>query len=99
MIVSLDLEKAKTPAGGDLTIRQLKTLIVLRERGGAMAHNKLAAAADVPKPSLTRMVDALQLVGFLRREKMEHDARLVTVRLTQDGRDFLAGVLGESGGA
>ena len=41
-------------------------------------------------PDITRLVDRLEMSGFVRRERTEQDRRLVLVHITAVGMDLLA---------
>ncbi len=58
--------------------------------GGARALGELAAAEQVTAPTMSRIVDGLELDGLARREPDANDRRAVRVTATRAGRRVLA---------
>jgi MarR family transcriptional regulator, organic hydroperoxide resistance regulator len=56
---------------------------------GEMETRHLAAEANVTKGTLTGVVDTLERRGLVERERGQDDRRLVTVRLTGEGRALI----------
>lgn len=54
-----------------------------------LAVGQLADAAEVSKPTATRMLDALEREGYVERRKTDRDRRAVLVSLTDAGRRAL----------
>ena len=50
----------------------------------------LAHAAGVAVPTVTRMLGGLERDGIVERHRVDHDRRIVRVRLTPAGRDLMA---------
>lgn len=73
-----DLESGLSP-------ERLSLLSVLAF-AGPRSVGKLAAIEQVSAPAVSRIVGALEQVGFVRRERSTHDRRVVLVELTEDGR-------------
>jgi DNA-binding MarR family transcriptional regulator len=57
--------------------------------GGPLTLSELAAAEQVRKPTMTRLVQALQRDGLVRRVPDPHDRRVVRVRATPRGEALL----------
>ncbi|HEX4250060.1 MAG TPA: MarR family transcriptional regulator [Pseudonocardia sp.] len=76
---------AAAEAGG-LTLAQLALLEPLAD-GEGLAVNAVAAKAGVSPPTATRMLRQLGERGMVRRERSDHDERLVVVTLTGAGAD------------
>jgi DNA-binding MarR family transcriptional regulator len=74
---------------GWLTLSQHALLLPLSETRGARVSD-LAAEAGVSPSTATRILDALERRGMVRRARAEHDRRGVTVALTELGRETLA---------
>src|SRR5215212_8907622 len=74
------------PGEEPLSISQYHLLEPLGLADGARAAGELAVAAGVTAPTATRMLDALERAGLVRRERAQHDRRCVHVELTADGR-------------
>ena len=76
--------------GGDwsvieLTIPQLRTLVLLRNEDQRMT--RIADYLGTSLPSATGMIDRLFDKGLVERMADEHDRRVVTCRLTTQGRE------------
>lgn len=57
--------------------------------GGAMALNELARAEQVRPPTMSRIVDALQAEGLVRRSTNVKDRRAVVIEATEKGAAIL----------
>jgi DNA-binding MarR family transcriptional regulator len=57
--------------------------------GGAMSLNELARAEQVRPPTMSRIVDALQAEGFVRRTRNVKDRRAVVIEATEKGTAIL----------
>src|SRR3954468_8863611 len=55
-------------------------------RSGEMSSGQLAADAGLTPATVTQMVDALVAAGLVERSRSEADRRVVTTRLTDEGR-------------
>jgi DNA-binding MarR family transcriptional regulator len=78
------------PATGDaVTLSQYALLQGLRDRDEARVVD-LANAAGVTAPTATRILDALERRGVVRRRRARDDRRAVTVTLTTRGQELLA---------
>jgi DNA-binding MarR family transcriptional regulator len=64
---------------------QLSALSVL-VFGGPRTLGELAATEQVRPPTMTRIVQALEAEGHVRRERDRHDARVWRLRATARGR-------------
>jgi DNA-binding MarR family transcriptional regulator len=64
---------------------QLSALSVL-VFGGPRTHGELAAAEQVRPPTMTRIVQALEAAGLVRRARDPHDARVHRLHATAKGR-------------
>jgi MarR family transcriptional regulator, organic hydroperoxide resistance regulator len=76
--------------GGEraLTLSQYTLLSGLADRSDAPVR-ELAAEAGVTASTATRILDALDRRGIVRRHRTDHDRRVVTVTLTELGRELL----------
>ncbi len=72
-----------------LTVSQLSALGVL-DRMGPLSPSQLASAEKVQPPSMTRVVAALEDLGFVCRHPHESDGRQWVIALTEAGRVLLA---------
>lgn len=74
-------------AKGSLSFPQYRLLRELaRAPGGELAASQLAAAAELSPPTVTQMLDQLASCGVVERTRSERDRRVVTNRLTAEGR-------------
>ena len=72
-----------------LTVSQLSALGIL-DRKGPLSPSQLASAEKVQPPSMTRVVAALEDLGFVCRHPHESDGRQWVIALTEAGRVLLA---------
>jgi DNA-binding MarR family transcriptional regulator len=59
--------------------------------GGPRTVTELAAAEQVATPTMTRLLQALEAEGYVRRRRDVHDGRVVRVRATARGARVLQG--------
>jgi DNA-binding MarR family transcriptional regulator len=76
----------------DLTARQIAMLLVCSLDEPPHTVRGLAALLDVPKPAITRNVDRLAGLGFMKREDDPSDRRSVLLVATPSGRAFVEGL-------
>ena len=75
----------------DLTNRQMALLLAVYLTPGPHTVRGLAHLLGVSKPVITRALNTLGTLGYLRRERDETDRRNIFVAQTDTGADFLAG--------
>jgi DNA-binding MarR family transcriptional regulator len=73
----------------DLTNRQMALLLVVYLTDGPHTVRGLAAKLKVSKPVVTRALNTLGALGYLRRQKDESDLRNIFVERTAQGTAFL----------
>jgi DNA-binding MarR family transcriptional regulator len=73
----------------DLTNRQMALMMLVYLTPGPHTVRGLAHLLDVSKPVITRALNTLGTLGYLRRVRDEADRRNVFVAQTSIGRDFL----------
>lgn len=73
----------------DLTNRQMALLLVTSLTPGPHTVRGLARELAVSKPVITRALNRLAALGYLRRERDERDRRNVFVVATNEGATFL----------
>jgi len=81
--------RREDPAAG-VPPAQLSALSVL-VFAGPRTLGELAAAEQVRPPTMTRVVQALEQRGLVRRERDAHDGRVQRLRATAKGRRVLQG--------
>lgn len=74
---------------GDLTARQQAILMTVALSAGPHTIRGLATDLELAKPAVTRAVDALEKLGFVRRRRDEHDLRSVIIERTVHGMTWL----------
>ena len=75
----------------DLTNRQMALMLLVYETPGPHTVRGLANILGVSKPVITRALNTLGALGYLRRERDQDDRRNVFVVRTTDGAEFLEG--------
>jgi len=73
----------------DLTNRQMALLMLVYQTPGPHTVRGLAQKLDVSKPVVTRALNTLAALGYLRRERDEADGRNIFVAQTDTGAHFL----------
>jgi len=73
----------------DLTNRQMALLLAVYLTPGPHTVRGLAQMLNVSKPVVTRALNTLGTLGYLRRERDETDRRNIFVARTEHGADFL----------
>lgn len=75
----------------DLTNRQMALMLLVYLTPGPHTVRGLAHMLGVSKPVITRALNTLGTLGYLRRVRDESDRRNVFVAKTNTGQDFLEG--------
>ena len=75
----------------DLTNRQMALLMLVYLTPGPHTVRGLAKTLGVSKPVVTRALNTLGALGYLRRERDQDDRRNVFVVRTSNGAEFLEG--------
>ena len=86
--------------GPDLSARQLGVFLTCYLQDGAHTVRGLAAELNVSKPAITRALDRLGELDFVRRKVDPLDRRSVLVQRTLKGAAFLRdmrGIMAEAG--
>ena len=73
----------------DLTNRQMALLLLVYLKPGPHTVRGLAKALNVSKPVVTRALNRLGALGYLRRQRDDADRRNIFVAPTQEGAEFL----------
>jgi DNA-binding MarR family transcriptional regulator len=73
----------------DLTNRQMALLLLVYLTPGPHTVRGLARIIGVSKPVVTRALNTLGALGYLRRERDQDDRRNVFIVRTSDGAEFL----------
>lgn len=75
--------------GPDLSMRQWSILLTVYLRPGPHTVRALARDLNVPKPAISRALDALSILGFVKRVRDGKDKRIVIVQKTAEGAIYL----------
>jgi DNA-binding MarR family transcriptional regulator len=75
----------------DLTNRQMALLLLVYLTTGPHTVRGLAQSLGVSKPVVTRALNTLGALGYLRRERDEADRRNIFIAPTEMGTNFLEG--------
>ena len=73
----------------DLTNRQMAILLQVYQNPGPHTVRGLAKILSVSKPVVTRALNTLGGLGYLRRERDQDDRRNIFIVKTEDGQQFL----------
>ena len=76
--------------GPDLSARQMAILLRIYMEPGPHTVRGLAADLNISKPPVTRALDRLADLGFVRRQKDPRDLRSVLIQRTVRGSVFLS---------
>ncbi len=71
--------------GPDLSMRQWAILLTVYLGPGPHTVRGLSRDLNVPKPAISRALDALSILGYVRRVRDESDRRIVLVQKTSEG--------------
>ena len=75
----------------DLSMRQWTILLTVYLTPGPHTVRKLSEELEVPKPAISRALDALSIHGYVRRARDPGDRRIVLVQKTPEGSLFIDG--------
>ena len=75
--------------GPDLSMRQWAILLTVYLNPGPHTVRGLSRDLHVPKPAISRALDALSILGFVRRVRDESDRRIVLVQKTAEGAIYV----------
>lgn len=71
-----------------LTLTQCHTLDVL-SKNGVLTMNELSRRMGLAKSTMSRIVNTMVRKGWLERERVHGDKRLVSVRMTSEGNKMM----------
>lgn len=74
----------------DLTNRQMALMLLVYLESGPHTVRGLAKTLNVSKPVVTRALNRLGALSYLRRQRDDSDKRNIFVARTPEGADFLA---------
>lgn len=89
MVVMRLARRLRHQAEGDVTASLLSALSSV-ERIGPLTLGELAAVEQVQPPSMTKIVSRLEELGFVIREADARDRRVARVRISDEGKRYVA---------
>lgn len=87
-VVRLNRRLRSQQLATNVSLTQLSALSTLH-KCGAMTPGQLAMKEGVQPPSMTRVIAALEAVGYVERTAHPTDRRQAIVTLSQVGRDYV----------
>jgi DNA-binding MarR family transcriptional regulator len=75
--------------GPDLSMRQWAILLTVYLNPGPHTVRALARDLRVPKPAISRALDALSILKYVRRVRDQEDKRIVLVQKTPEGSIYV----------
>ena len=69
-----------------LTIPATRVMVALLENGGSMTVGKLSETLSIDLSTTSHILRRLEKEGYLARQRLDHDNRLVSAGLTAEGR-------------
>jgi DNA-binding MarR family transcriptional regulator len=88
MVAVRRLRGRETHRHSSISYAQYGLLFGLSE-GQAMSARDLAETAELSAATVTQMLDGLEAVGLVERERSDHDKRVVITSLTVRGREVV----------
>jgi DNA-binding MarR family transcriptional regulator len=82
-------DSAATLKPFDLTVAQFNVLRILRGAPEGLPSGQIGQRMINRDPDITRLLDRMELRQLIFRERSDHDRRVVTARITQNGLDLL----------
>ena len=76
--------------GPDLSARQMAIVLTVYTSPPPHSVRALAKILGIAKPAVTRALDRLSILGFIRRTRDDADRRIVHVQRTVKGAVFLS---------
>lgn len=83
------MSEAVRADGPDLSMRQWAILLTVYLNPGPHTVRALARDLNVPKPAISRALDALSILGFVKRVRDMRDKRIVLVQKTTEGAIYV----------
>ena len=75
---------------GEHGLTQARALVLLNlDQHGSMSQAELAEAMEVERPTMARLIDAMESCGHVRREMSSRDRRVRTIVVTEEAQGEL----------
>lgn len=67
-------------------VRYLETIIELEEKNQKVKVSNVSEVLNLPRPGVTRTINAMEEKGYLKKETAKHDGRVTYVTVTKEGK-------------
>ena len=67
-------------------VRYLETIIELEEKNQKVKVSDVSEVLNLPRPGVTRPINAMEEKGYLKKETAKHDGRVTYVTVTKEGK-------------
>lgn len=67
-------------------VRYLETIIELEEKNQKVKVSDVSEVLNLPRPGVTRTINAMEEKGYLKKETAQHDGRVTYVTVTKEGK-------------
>lgn len=67
-------------------VRYLETIIELEEKNQKVKVSDVSEFLNLPRPGVTRTINAMEEKGYLKKETAKHDGRVTYVTVTKEGK-------------
>ena len=67
-------------------VRYLETIIELEEKNQKVNVSDVSEVLNLPRPGVTRTINAMEEKGYLKKETAKHDGRVTYVTVTKEGK-------------
>lgn len=67
-------------------VRYLETIIELEEKNQKVKVSDVSEVLNLPRPGVTRTINAMEEKGYLKKETAKHDGRVIYVTVTKEGK-------------
>ena len=64
-------------------VRYLETIIELEEKNQKVKVSDVSEVLNLPRPGVTRTINAMEEKGYLKKETAKHDGRVTYVTVTK----------------
>lgn len=67
-------------------VRYLEKIIELEEKNQKVKVSDVSEVLNLPRPGVTRTINAMEEKGYLKKETAKHDGRVTYVTVTKEGK-------------
>lgn len=67
-------------------VRYLEMIIELEEKNQKVKVSDVSEVLNLPRPGVTRTINAMEEKGYLKKETAKHDGRVTYVTVTKEGK-------------